>query len=117
MGTQEERRVQHHKTQKEHSVHPALETKGNTYIFQHVFVKHYERAGNAAGTQGIQHYRTQKERRVRMEKRYGRRWNAAGTQEGTQMERRVQTASNYKSTTGGKGTQQERRADSCYMMN
>ena len=39
----------------------------------------------------VQHYRTQKERRVRMEKHYGRRWNAAGTQEGTQMERRVQT--------------------------
>ena len=61
---------------------------------------------NVEGTQQerkVQHYRMQKERRVRMEKHYGRRWNAAGTQEGTQMERRVQTASNYKKHYGRKG--------------
>ena len=53
MGTQQKRKVQHYKTQKERSVHPALQSpKETNIIFRHVFVKHYERRGNAAGTQG-----------------------------------------------------------------
>ena len=58
MGTQEERKVQHHRTQKERSVHPALQTKRKN-------------AMNGQGTQAerkVPRYRTQKERSGQMMK-------------------------------------------------
>ena len=115
MGTQRECNVQHHRTQKERSVHPALQSKGKNVIFRHVFVKHYERRGSAAGTQGttLQNAEaTQGVHDTTLWAQMERSRNAGRNADGTQGS----NTSNHKNTTFGNGTQQERRAHSCYMM-
>lgn len=115
MGTQEECKVQHHRTQKERSVYPALQTKGKSKHFstcvRETLWAERERSRNARynATECRRNAGCAwKTLRAEMERSRNAGRNADGTQGAN--------TSNYKNTTGGKGTQQERRAESCYMM-